>query len=165
MMIMMQQYKLIEASLEDIPILVQHYRRMFEEILDSRNLELDEQKLKKMDVSYRNKLNEEFRTGICKAWVIKEGDQIAASGAISITSMVPNPDDSSYYIGYLHSIFTENQFRKRGLAERVVRCILDYCKSNNINRVLLNTSEAGRSVYDKIGFINSDNTMIKNLKT
>lgn len=164
-MVMIQQYKLVEASHEDIPILVQHYRRMFEEILHSRNMELDKQKLKEMDVAYRNKLNEEFKTGICKAWIIKEGDQIIASGAISLTSMVPNPDDSSYYIGYLHSVFTENEFRKRGLAERVVRCILDYCKSKNINRVLLNSSEAGRSVYDKIGFKNSDNTMIKNLKT
>jgi GNAT superfamily N-acetyltransferase len=138
---------------------------MFEEILNARNLELDENKLKEMDVAYRNKLNKEFKTGICKAWVIKDEDQIIASGAVSITSMVPNPDDSSYYIGYLHSIFTENEFRKRGLAERVVRCILEYCESKNINRLLLNTSEAGRSVYDKIGFKNSDNTMVINLKT
>lgn len=161
---MRQQYLLIEASVEDIPTLVQHHRRMFEEIRKSKNLAMDKQKLNEMDISYRDKLNNEIKNGICKAWVIKEKDQIIASGAISITSMVPNPDDSSYYIGYLHSVFTENEFRKRGLAEKVVNGILDYCKSNNINRVLLNASEAGRSVYEKIGFIKSDTAMIINLK-
>jgi GNAT superfamily N-acetyltransferase len=162
-MYIMQQYKTIEASVEDIPILVQHHRWMFEEIWNTRNLELNKQNLKEMDVAYQKKLNEEITNGICKAWVIKEDDQIIASGAISITSMVPNPADSSYLVGYLHSVFTENEFRKKGLAKIVVRSILDYCKSKNINRVQLNASEAGRSVYEKLGFKNSDITMTINL--
>lgn len=162
---MTQQYILIEALDEDIPTLVQHHRRMFEEIRESKNMVLDEQKLEDMDVAYKDKLKNEIKNGICKAWVIKERDKIIASGAISIASTVPSPDDSSYYIAYLHSVYTEKEFRKRGLAEKVVKCILDYCKSNGINRVFLNASEAGRSVYEKIGFNKSDTTMIINLKT
>lgn len=156
--------KVIEASIEDIPVLVQHYRRMFEEIWQSWNWKLNNQKLNEMDEAYRAKLHSEMKNESCKAWVIRKNGNIVASGAISTASMVPLPDDSSYKVGYLHSIFTENKYRKQGFAEMLVNKALEYCKSKNITRVSLNTSEAGRSIYEKIGFRLSDNTMRINLK-
>ncbi|MBU3916339.1 GNAT family N-acetyltransferase [bacterium] len=160
---MIKAHKIIEASIDDIPTLVLHHRRMFEEIWRIRKLELDEQKLKDMDDAYSNKLNEEIITGTCKAWIAKIEDKITTSGAVSIISMVPNPSDSSYKVAYMHSIFTVNEFRNRGIAELVVKRMLVYCKSRNINRVILVASEAGRSIYEKIGFKNNENSMSINV--
>lgn len=162
---MITRYELIEASVADIPVLVQHHRRMFEEIWNVRSLGLDKHKLNEMDVAYKHKLNEDIPNGNCKAWIVKEGEHSIASGAISIASMVPLPTDSTYQVAYLHSVFTEEKYRKQGLAKLVTNKVLDYCKSKHINRVLLNASEAGRPVYEKIGFKFSDNTMSINLKT
>jgi hypothetical protein len=99
---MIATYKLVEASIEDIPVLVNHHRWMFEEIWKYRNLELDEQKLKDMDVAYKAKLDEEITNGICKAWILKDEKRTVASGAISIASMVPLPSDPSFQVAYLH---------------------------------------------------------------
>ena len=162
---MTASYKIVEASNKDVSVLVQHHRRMFEEIWNFRSLELDKQKLKEMDAAYKNKLDEEITNGICKAWVVKNEMKIIASGAISIASMVPLPADSSYRVAYIHSVFTEDEYRNQGLAESVTKKILDYCKSKDIYRVLLNASEAGRSIYEKVGFKISDNTMSINLKS
>ena len=158
-------YTLLEASVEDIPVLVGHHHRMFEEIWNFRNLVVDRQKLDDMDAAYQDKLESEFVDGTCKAWLVKEGDHIIASGAISVVSMVPTPVDSSCRVAYLHSVFTENTRRKKGIAELIVRKILDYCQSKDINRVILNASEVGRPLYEKIGFKLTENAMTIILNT
>ncbi len=148
------------AAIEDIPILVDHHHKMFEEIWVERGLEIDAHQFEDMDKAHTKKLEEELLNGTCKAWVIKNENKIVSSGAISITSMTPIPEDSSYKVAYLHSVFTELDYRKRGRAELIAITAIQYCKSKGIKRITLGASDAGRSTYEKIGFLTKLNSMI-----
>ena len=143
--------------------MISHHRKMFEDIWKFRNIPLDSFKLDRMDSSYREKLSLELGSEMCKAWIIKQADLPVASGAISLSSMVPTPDDPSFHIAYVHSIFTENDCRKKGLADRIIKEIVEYCESRRIGCIILHSSEAGWSVYLNNGFIVSNNVMSLNL--
>ena len=160
---MTTKFKTEIASINDIPTLVHHNRLMFKEVWTYRNLKLNEDELSKMDDAYRKKLQQEIESCICKVWVVKEKEKVVASGAVSIASLNPFPGDSSCTVAYLHSVYTEVEYRNKGLAKVIIKDVIDYCKSNNINRVLLNASEVGRPIYEKFGFTASNNTMRINL--
>lgn len=73
---------------------------------------------------------------------------------------VPVPHDLSPRIVFLHSIYTEPEFRNRGFAERITWEAAAYCKKNGIRRLHLFASDAGRPVYEKSGFMPVPNMLL-----
>jgi GNAT superfamily N-acetyltransferase len=147
------------ATVHDIPVLVAHHHKMFKEIWIKLEFEIDTHQFEAMDKAHEDKLREEITNGTCRAWVIGIGNKIVASGAISIDSMTPTPYDFSYKVAYLHSIYTEPEYRNRGFAECITKEAMVYCKSQGIRRMILEASDAGRSIYEKVGFQPSGRTM------
>jgi GNAT superfamily N-acetyltransferase len=68
---------------------------MFEEIWEKRGSRIDLSVCKEIERAYAQKLKQELIDGSCKAWVIENEDAIIASGAITIVSFVPTPNDLS----------------------------------------------------------------------
>jgi len=42
---------------------------------------------------------------------------------------------------------------------KIVLAALEYCKANGVKRVLLRASEAGKPIYERIGFVSSPEMM------
>ena len=148
-----------EATGKDIPQLAIHHRKMFEEIWGKKGEMIEASKSERMEEVYRLKLEQQFIDGTCKAWVIENNKSLMASGAITIISYVPTPDDFSHRVAYLHSMYTEKAFRNNRFANRIVERIIEFCKKNGIKRVILNASEAGKPIYERIGFRSAPETM------
>jgi GNAT superfamily N-acetyltransferase len=153
------QISLRQANIEDIPILAIHHRLMFEEIWELKGENIDTSIFNAIENSYIEKLQQQIEDDTSRAWVVENENKIVASGAISIVKMVPTPDDLSYEVAYLHSMYTERTHRNRKLASRIIDQTVQYCKSKGIKRILLNASEAGRPVYQKIGFRQAEDVM------
>lgn len=147
------------AQIVDIGQLAIHHRNMFEEIWDQNGQVLEEAKALALEKAYSEKLKKQIPEGICRAWVVKKNGHIWASGAITIANSVPVPDDTNHSIAYMHSVYTEKAFRGRAYARQIVESAIDFCKENGINRVVLNASKAGRSIYEKCGFVSVAETM------
>jgi GNAT superfamily N-acetyltransferase len=148
-----------EAIIDDVQILAIHHRKMFEEIWEQKGLFIEKVRAKELETAYSEKIKKQLPEGICKAWVIKTDNKIIASGAITIVSFVPVPSDINHKIAYLHSMYTEKEYRNKKCAQKIVNRAIRYCQQNGISRVVLNASDAGRPIYDKIGFIPSPETM------
>ncbi|MBU2488031.1 MAG: GNAT family N-acetyltransferase [Proteobacteria bacterium] len=136
----------------DIPALVSHHRRMFEEIRAIMNRTVNSDQLAAMDRSYRDKLLEQIPIDQCAAWVAQVRGKTAASGALSVTSQVPIPEDPGHLVGYFHSLYTEKTFRRMGLARIILEAAKAHADLMGIRRVQLGTSDAGRSLYESAGF-------------
>jgi N-acetylglutamate synthase-like GNAT family acetyltransferase len=141
-----------EAIDGDIPILAMHHRKMFEEIWAKKGEDIDSSISIEIEKAYIQKLQRQLQDGSCKAWVIEDEQRIIASGAISIVSFVPTPQDMSCDVAYLHSMYTEKDQRHNQRANRIMKQALTHCKVKGIKRIILNASEAGRPIYEKIGF-------------
>jgi predicted GNAT family acetyltransferase len=148
-----------EATERDIPQLGRHHRKMFEEIWEKKGENIHIAVCKEIEEAYEQKLMQEFRSGGCKAWVIENKNKIIASGAITIVSFVPTPIDLSYRVAYLHSMYTERGYRNNNFANFIIKMATQDCKANGIKRIILNASEAGRPIYEKIGFCSAREMM------
>lgn len=151
------------ASKTDIPVLVSHHRKMFEEIWEKKEIPFDPLQGDLVEKEYTRKLSDELKTGSCSAWVIIHNNTIVSSGAISIMSYVPNPNDPSCRIAFLHSIYTEKEYRNRKYASRVTEEAVRFCSKMGINRIYLFASNEGKHMYKKQGFIPVDNMMIREI--
>ena len=148
-----------EASLSDIRTLGRHHRKMFQEIWKNRGTILTPERSEAVEKAYAEKIKKELPNGLCKVWVIEEEGKIIASGAITIVSLVPTPIDLGSHAVWLHSMYTEKKHRGEQHAQRIIKKALHYCKKKGFKRVLLNASDSGRPIYEKLGFQPSPDTM------
>ena len=148
-----------EATSDDIRQLAIHHRKMFEEIWEQKGQKIEVTKAQEIEKAYSRKLEKEIPGGTCKAWVVKNGNEVMASGGITIVSSVPVPGDTNHKVAYLHSMYTEKEYRGRNYAQQIIHTAIQYCKDNGINRVVLNASDAGKPIYERIGFVSSPDAM------
>ena len=140
------------ATVDDIPALVNHRRRMFEDMYADKDVIRDPAGYAAMDEAYAVLLRYEIPAGSTRAWVIEEAGQIAASGALKFSDWLPRPDGSRRGLVYVHSVYTEPAQRRRGLARRILMAMIDYCRDNGWPRISLHAGEMGRGLYEDLGF-------------
>jgi GNAT superfamily N-acetyltransferase len=54
--------------------------------------------------------------------------------------------------GHIASLYTEPSHRRRGLARRLMRTILDWCMVHQVDHVTLSASDEGRPLYESLSF-------------
>ncbi len=158
-LVMKQTIEILKADLRDIPLLVVHHRKMFEDIFRYRKIEIIPSQFEEMNDAYSKKLENELNKNGCYAWISRLGGEVISSGAVSLVSTVPTPVDPASTAAYVHSIYTEPGHRKGGASQLVMGTIVEFCRTEGIRRVTLHASEFGRSLYEKMGFTLSDNSM------
>jgi GNAT superfamily N-acetyltransferase len=155
----LHEIRLREASIRDISVLAVHHRKMFMEIWENKEDHLDPEKANKIEKAYVTKLETEMKNGNCVAWVIEAKERVISSGAVTFISLVPNPSDLSSKVAYLHSMYTEKSYRNKKCAQQIIQKVIHLCASQGIKRIMLNASDAGLPVYQKLGFRSAPDTM------
>lgn len=171
------------AAKADIPLLARHHRLMFEEMralsgdtipkdsccstpdcclsFPSRiGSEKPSPSFEQLETGQRSKLEQQLADGSCVAWIGEYQGKPVASGAVSVLKTTPVPEDPSFTVGFLHSMYTEQSLRGRGIASSIIDRLLDHCRESGLRRVLLNASEAGRPIYQSKEFKGVNEAMI-----
>jgi GNAT superfamily N-acetyltransferase len=149
---LMHELTLRLATVDDIPTLVDHRRRMFEDMYASQDVVHDPIGYAAMDQAYAVILCYEIPAGSTRAWVIDDGGTIAASGVLKFTDWLPRPDGQRRGLVYVHSVYTVPEYRRQGLARRLLNAMIDYCRANGWPRISLHASDMGRGLYEDLGF-------------
>lgn len=97
-------------------------------------------------------------------WAVEVDDKIVSIASLNLFTRIPYLDNLSGREGYILNIYTRPNYRKRGLAGKLVNIIIDYAKENEIKRLWLNSSEQGKSLYISHGFEEVENVMELYLK-
>ena len=148
------------ATRADIPLLARHHRMMFDEIRETTGLSLDSSEQAALEKEYSEKLSGEIPEGTCVAWVVGDGATVFASGAVSIVRYVPVPHDLQCRVAFLHSIYTEKEYRHRNHARSITKEAARFCRERGIRRLYLFASDAGRPLYESAGFTKVPNMML-----
>jgi GNAT superfamily N-acetyltransferase len=136
------------AGSRDIDALV-HQRRAMWEDMGIRNHELHENG----DRVYRRWARSRLRNHQLVGWVVKSSDgRIAGGGCLWLQPVQPRPHRPSMVQPYLLSMYTEPDFRRRGVASMVVREAIEWCRRMGYERLTLHASKMGRGVYRRLGF-------------
>ena len=72
-----------------------------------------------MDRAYAVILRYEIPAGSTRAWVIDDGGDDRASGALKFTDWLPRPDGQRRGLVYVHSVYSRTGISAAGLGTRV----------------------------------------------
>lgn len=86
------------------------------------------------------------------AWVVEEDGQLIASSGLNLFSKPPTYTNLTGKEAFIMNIYVMPAFRGKGYATALVTEIIKYLKGTDYKKVSLVATEAGRFVYDKIGF-------------
>lgn len=145
------------ATLEDIHVILHHRRSMYEDMgkRDTRPLDTMEQTSEKYfraalaDGSYRGFLAE------------TTDRKVVAGGGIVISHWPAHPDGLHPRRAMILNMYTEKQFRRRGIARRLMITMMDWLRKEGFPKVGLHASDEGRPLYESLGFEVSNEMEIK----
>lgn len=79
-------------------------------------------------------------------------DTDCGCSAICFSDEMPSPDNPSGKCAYLMNIYVRAQYRAHGFAHTMVRHLIEVASKRGCGKIYLETTDAGRPVYESIGF-------------
>jgi GNAT superfamily N-acetyltransferase len=140
------------ATVADTPTLVEHRSLMVEEIRVAQHRNIDPAYLAAFNDAYDAYLRETLPDGRTWGWVVEAAGVPVASGAMSVIVYPPLYSGIHGPRGLLYGLYTVPAFRRRGLAKRIVQAAIESCRERGLSAVLLHASDAGRPLYESMGF-------------
>lgn len=136
------------ATLEDEETLLAQRRAMFFDIGYQ-----DPQVLDTMASLFRIWLRQKMQTGEYRAWLVVAPDSSVAAGAgLWLMDWPPMVFAMGSPRANILNVYTQPENRRQGLARRLMTVILDWCRENRIQAVILHASDEGRPLYESLGF-------------
>jgi GNAT superfamily N-acetyltransferase len=115
------------------------------------------------EIFYDNTLNY-FKENILKgnfvAFVAVDKGEIIATSGICFYSVPPTYGNPDGKVGYIVNMYTKAPYRKKGIARQLLDCIVNEAKIRSCNKITLNASDMGKSIYEKYGFKDLQNEMV-----
>ena len=141
-------YSIRRASTEDLETLVIHRREMFRDIGYK-----DEVAFHDMTARCYDWLRKYMDAGEYLAWLVIAPDGSVAAGAgLWLMDWMPHIIGRGPRRGNILNVYTANEHRRRGLARELMQVILDWCRGNGVDTIILHASSEGRSLYESLGF-------------
>lgn len=131
------------ATLEDVPLLLRHRRAMAEEMEAPDPAAVD-----RMIAAAEPYLRLAIPEGRWHAWIAEPG----GSGAVEVVPWIPGRLDPAPRRAWIHSVYVEPAFRRRGIGRQLTETIIGWCREQGFGWIYLHPSEQGRLLYHALGF-------------
>jgi GNAT superfamily N-acetyltransferase len=136
------------ASTDDMATIVAHRRGMFYDMGYH-----DEAALDLMSAKFQPWALARMNSGEYLAWLVADTrDSVVASAGLWLMDWPPHMLGSGTRRGYILNVFTEREFRRGGLSRHLMEIIIEWCRGNGIDTVVLHASSLGRALYESLGF-------------
>ena len=146
--LVMDLVRIRPASLDDLAHILHHRRAMFSDMGYQDAATLD-----RMQATSEAFLVESMPRGVYRGWLAEtESGQVVAGGGIAIVPWPGSPEDPGPRRGWILNIYTEPEFRRRGIAKQIMGTILAWCRAEGFRAVGLHASAIGRPLYESMGF-------------
>lgn len=136
------------ATVADATIVAEHRVQMFMDIgsLDSDQAAVLHARLPAI-------LEPMLASGEYVGWFVTDpNDTVVAGAGVQIRHLLPRPETLTEREALVVNVYVTPEYRRQGLARRLMLAILDWCKEQDIERVVLHASPLGRPLYESLGF-------------
>lgn len=153
----MPRARIREATLADMDLLVRHRRRMWEDILDASEAQMDA-----ADRAYRRWARRHMASGRMVGWIVETAaGEAVASGCVWLSPQQPRPTWPGLVAPYLMSMYTEVTQRGKGHATRIVRECIRWAQAHGYPVVFLHASKFGEPIYARAGFVRANEMRLR----
>lgn len=144
------------ATIADAATIASHRARMFRDMG-----QLTEEAFQLLCAKSREQIERDIRAGDYFSWLATlpdAPDEAVAGAGIQLRRVPPHPTVNPAEIadgrhGVIVNVFTEPEWRRRGLAAFLLRQIIGWARVQKLDRLLLHASKEGRSLYERLGFV------------
>jgi GNAT superfamily N-acetyltransferase len=148
-------FRIRRATAQDAGIVAWHRARMFQDMGD-----VSRDAFEILRAKARARLKEWLDSGDYVGWLATPADQpetVVGGAGVQLQPILPRPVNASTIgegrQGTVVNVFTEPQWRRRGIAGLMMKEIITWSKDERLDRLLLHASDEGRSLYERLGFI------------
>ena len=138
-----------KATLDEIELLMEWRMEVLHEVF-SIPLSKNTGDLEQENRVYYQKALAQNEHIACSAYT---EDKIVGCGGICFYREMPSPDNPTGKCAYLMNIYTKPQFRKQGVGEAIIKWLVEQAIKRGISKIYLETSESGKRLYTKFGFV------------
>lgn len=150
------------ATPDDAGVIAAHRARMFDEMG-----EVPAEAFETLRTKSRERLRDLLTRGAYIGWLAvsaREPDVIAGGAGVHLRHVLPHPlpgakagnkiAEGRHAI--IQNVFTEPDWRRQGVAVLLVQTIIAWAQAQRLDRLVLHASEAGRSLYARLGFVGTN---------
>ena len=138
----MDELQIRLATAADIPVLIHQRRCMFEDMG-----KLSEAEVTAIVEAYVPYIHRALSGGAYRGYLAETpAGQAVAGGGVMLWDRLGRPR------AYICNIYTEPEYRRRGLARRLMETLIGWCRAEGLTSIDLHASEAGRPIYAALGF-------------
>ena len=142
------------------------YRKLIENDLDTfiemRINQLREEGAKE-DIDLRPALKDYYTRHMTDdtfvSWLALDGEKIIGTSGMSIVEKPPYFGCPSGKIGLLSSMFTDKEYRRKGIASELLKRVVDEARNYGCGTVQITASDMGVKLYTAFGFTHNNNFM------
>jgi GNAT superfamily N-acetyltransferase len=143
------------ATRDDVEMIARHRATMW---VDMGRLHADAVPTMVADTVAR--LGPALAEGRYVGWLLApagEPGRVVAGAGILLREQLPFPVEGGRAVrhgeqGLVLNVYTEPGWRRRGLAERLMRALLAWADARGLSSVVLHASDEGRPLYERLGF-------------
>ena len=137
-----------EAAAAESAIILHQRRSMFRDMGEGTVEELD-----RMVATASPWLARALADGSYRHWLALDGSaRVIGGGGVLLSPWPANPKDPCTERALILNVYTEPEFRKRGIARQIVVTILNWAQRRGLKTINLHASDEGRFLYEKLGF-------------
>lgn len=97
--------------------------------------------------------------GTFVAWLALDGDRVIGTSGMSFVEKPPYFGCPSGRIGLLSSMFTDREYRRKGIARELLKRVVDEARNYGCGTVQITASDMGVRLYTAFGFTHNNNFM------
>jgi GNAT superfamily N-acetyltransferase len=149
------QYTIRPATLRDAPVVARHRVGMFR---DMGQVPTDVLATALLETSTAA-IDALLRDGSYVGWfAIDESDRVLAGAGAQLLPQLPRISHDRVGVDngallLVLNVYTEPAYRTMGIARALMNTLMDWAKGQGFDRVLLHASDAGRPLYESLGFV------------
>ncbi len=97
--------------------------------------------------------------GTFVSWLAMDGEKIIGTSGMSFVEKPPYFSCPSGIIGLLSSMYTDPDYRRRGIAKELLRRVVEEARNYGCGSVQITASDMGVLLYTDFGFVRNGNFM------
>ena len=144
-----------KATIEDIDLLTK--TRI--EVLRAANKlsdDIDMSEVEKQSYEYYKRA---LLDGSHMAYLVFDEQKIVGTGGVSYFQVMPTYHNPSGLKAYIMNMYTNPEYRRRGIAIETLRLLVEDAKEKGISAISLEATDMGRPLYEKFGFVKMNDEM------
>lgn len=117
----------------------------------------------KEDIDLEPALRDYYRRhmadGTFISWIAADDEKIIGTSGMSIVEKPPYFSCPSGKIGLLSSMFTDKEYRRKGIAKKLLSMVINEAREQGCGTVQITASDMGVLLYSDFGFTKNNNFM------